>query len=219
MEEQLELWNEFYQNHKEIHFDNWLEKYLKFFPEPAAGTKGRGSLIIDLGCGNGGNANYLYNKNYSVLACDYSTEALDNVKKLNGNIETKMLDLRGPLPFTDGEVSVVVADLSLHYFSSETTKKIVTELNRIVKTAGYLLVRVNSVNDINFGAGKGEEIERGYYYNKGNYKRFFDREMIDEYFQDSRWDMIYKNEYDITRYGDHKKAVWEVVLKKTTTSP
>jgi SAM-dependent methyltransferase len=214
MEEQLKLWNDFYRSTIEIHFDKWLEKYLKFFPEPAAGTKGRSSLIIDLGCGNGGNANYLYNKNYRILACDYSEEALANVKKLNGNIETKMLDLRNPLPFADGEASVVVADLSLHYFSSDLTKKIVTELNRILKTAGYLLLRVNSVKDANFGSGTGEEIEPGYYYYRGNYKRFFDSEMIDEYFQVSGWEMIDKNEYDIVRYGDKNKILWEVILKK-----
>jgi hypothetical protein len=49
----------------------------------------------------------------------------------------------------------MIADLSLHYFSWDETKKIVNEIKRVLKEDGFLLVRVNSVNDTNYGAGKG----------------------------------------------------------------
>lgn len=54
---------------------------------------------------------------------------------------------------------------SLHYFNNEAIKSIVEEIKRVLITDGYIIVRVNSVNDINYGAGNGEEIEKNFYFN------------------------------------------------------
>ena len=52
--------------------------------------------------------------------------------------------------FEDESIEVIIADLSLHYFNDETTKNIVKEIKRVLKCNGYLIARVNSVNDSNF---------------------------------------------------------------------
>lgn len=56
------------------------------------------------------------------------------------------------------------------------------EIKRILNNNGILLSRVASVNDFNFGAGVGEELERNYYFEGDYTKRFFDFEDINKYF-------------------------------------
>lgn len=60
-------------------------------------------------------------------------------------------------PIADKKYSLIIADLSLHYFNNETTIHIMKEIKRILKDGGVLLARVASVNDFNFGAGQGEK--------------------------------------------------------------
>lgn len=57
----------------------------------------------------------------------------------------------------DKKYSLIIADLSLHYFNNETTIHIMKEIKRILKDGGVLLAIVALVNDFNFGAGQGEK--------------------------------------------------------------
>ena len=56
------------------------------------------------------------------------------------------------------------------------------EIRRILKKNGILLSRVASVNDFNFGAGIGEELEKNFYFEGAYTKRFFDQEDVNKYF-------------------------------------
>ena len=85
-------------------------------------------------------------------------------------------------PIEDNTYSLIIADLSLHYFDNETTIHIMREIKRILKSNGILLSRVASVNDFNFGAGLGEELEKNYYFEGDYTKRFFDYEDVNKYF-------------------------------------
>jgi SAM-dependent methyltransferase len=210
MERQLKQWNEFYQNVKVIHFDPWLEKYLNYLPPD------KNEIVLDLGCGNGGNTLYLSDKGYNITAGDYSEEALNNIKTENPRIITKLFDMRNPLPFKDREIATIIADLSLHYFTEGKTREIIAELQRILKKDGYLLIRLNSTGDINFGAGAGTEIEKNYYLNNGNYKRFFDEKDLPDYF--GNWKIISMKKYGTKRYGQSEKVLWEVILQNYAAS-
>ena len=55
-------------------------------------------------------------------------------------------------------------------------------MKRILKQDGILLARVASVNDFNFGAGVGQELEKNYYFEGDYTKRFFDLEDVNKYF-------------------------------------
>ena len=56
------------------------------------------------------------------------------------------------------------------------------EIKRILKNNGILLARVASVNDFNFGAGVGEELEPNFYFEGDYTKRFFDQKDVNKYF-------------------------------------
>lgn len=85
-------------------------------------------------------------------------------------------------PIDNDTYSLIIADLSLQYFNNQDTIHIMNEIKRILKIDGILLARVASVNDFNFGAGVGEELEKNFYFEGDYTKRFFDLEDVNRYF-------------------------------------
>ncbi|WP_294378668.1 class I SAM-dependent methyltransferase [uncultured Clostridium sp.] len=197
-------WNKVYKeigNVKPV-YDLWLDKYKEIL------DKGRDVGIIDLGCGSGNDSIYLEERDYSVISCDYSKEALNIVSRHIKNSDLVEMDMTERLPFESDSAEVIIADLSLHYFDNMTTKSVLNEIKRVLKSRGYLIARVNSVNDINYNAGCGEEIERHFYLTKDGFKRFFDEDDIRKYF--GVFNIQSMKETVMKRYGAEKRC-FEVV--------
>lgn len=211
MTDNKQYWNQIYSNckHNKPRYDLWLDKYRDILDSINNET------ILDLGCGAGGDTLYLLERGYKVLSCDNSEEALLAVNLNIPKAKTKNINLIERLPFEDESIALIIADLSLHYFDDKTTKSIIKEIDRILKKLAYLILKVNSVNDTNYGAMQGKKIEKHFYLTDAGYKRFFDEEDIKAYF--NRWDIVYLKEETITRYGSDKKA-FEVVVKKKSNN-
>ncbi len=203
----LKHWEDLYQNIENIELkeSNWLDQYTKIFSEPPR------KPIIDLGCGSGAESIRLINGGFDVISCDFSKTILDKLSSLNSKIVTKCFNIENGLPFKDSSSHIILASLSLHYFSWKSTEKIMKEIKRVLDIDGYLICRLNSINDINHGAGSGIEIENNYYESGGNCKRFFDEASIEYLFSD--WKIVDRKECDIIRFNKPKKA-WEIVVKK-----
>lgn len=172
-----EYWNkihEKYGKNKPV-YDTWLDQFKDIFDENS-------STILDLGCGTGNDTLYLIEKGFDVLACDYSSEAINAINRNIPQAKTKLVDISKKLPFKDSQFDIIVADLSLHYFDDKTTVSIMKEIKRILKPNGHLFARVNSIEDINHGAMQGEKIENNFYFVEGYNKRFFDEKDINKYF-------------------------------------
>lgn len=157
-------------------YDDWLDDYKDILEE------NKDTEILDLGCGIGADTLYLIERGYKVLSCDFSNEALKSVRENIPNSKTKYLDLLEPFPLPNESYSLIIADLSLHYFDNEATTQIMEEIRRVLTHNGILLARVASVHDFNFGAGEGEKLEKNFYFEGDYTKRFFDQEDIDKYF-------------------------------------
>lgn len=200
-----DYWNEVHKSleSEELVYDNWLDLFEK---EIASSTP----PIIDLGCGEGNNVLYLTKKGKQVIPCDYSEVAISNINKRFPNVKAMCFDITEDLPFENNSAEIIIADLSLHYFTKETTIKILEEIKRVLVPNGILLFRVNSVKDVNHGAMQGKEIEHHLFENNGNLKRFFDKEDFDIFF--SEWETIYLNEEKMYRYTK-EKIVWYGAMK------
>lgn len=157
-------------------YDLWLDEYKDILEQ------NKDKEILDLGCGIGADTLYLLERGYNVLSCDFSNEALKSIQDNISNSKTLHLDMRKKFPIEDDSYSLIIADLSLHYFDNETTINIMNEIKRILKQDGILLSRVASVNDSNFGAGVGKELEKNYYFEGDYTKSFFDLEDVNKYF-------------------------------------
>jgi SAM-dependent methyltransferase len=211
MDKQSIEWNKIFLNlgDKKPKYDEWLDKYEDIL------EKSKDMPIIDLGCGFGNDTLYLYERGFKVISCDYSIEALNRLKYFILQPEIKHFDMVNGLPFENDSSKVIIADLSLHYFSKNDTDNIFKEISRVLVPGGHLLCRVNSVRDINHGAGQGIQLEDNFYDIDGKRKRFFDRNHIDVFFRD--WVLEYINECEMNRYKE-KKIVWEIAAKNSKSS-
>lgn len=206
MDIQLQRWNEMFLNYRQKKpiYDDWLDKF-EYLLCPSIDTP-----IIDLGCGSGNDTLYLHEKGYNVISCDYSIEAIDRLKLFIPNPNTRLFNMAEGLPFEDNTAKVVIADLSLHYFCYEATRKIINDISRVLVKDSYLICRVNSVKDIMYGAGQGEKIEENFYNIDGKLKRFFNMSQISDFF--SECEIEYVNECEMYRYKE-TKTVWEIAVK------
>jgi SAM-dependent methyltransferase len=200
-------WNSIFalkDEHKPPEYDDWLIKHTNLL------EASRHTAVLDLGCGVGCDSLYLSELGFDVISCDWSEEALQRVRRYVQLADIRQMNLLEPLPFTDNSAVVIIADLSLHYFSWEATLAILEELKRVLRSGGYLLCRVNSVRDVNYGAGIGLEIEEGYYEHEGHRKRFFEKDRLELLFH--QWKITYIEETVLLRYGK-PKILWELAVK------
>ena len=202
-----EFWNNIHISceRREIKYDNWLDLFQEII-------KNCQTPIIDLGCGIGNDTLYLIEKGKEVIPCDYSISAVKNIKNNFPEIEkAECFDMAKVLPCQDNFTDLVICDLSLHYFTEKTTFKVLNEIKRVLKPNGLLIFRVNSIKDINYGAGKGKEIEPHLYKTaEGIYKRFFDLKDLEKFFKD--WERLYINEETMGRYKT-EKIVWKGAVR------
>ena len=197
----LEYWNELHKHYdrEDIQFDDWLWPFDKIIKEA------RGP-VIDLGCGSGNDILYLLNKGKNVSAADGSINAILNIRKNFPEVkETICFDMLDAFPYANNSTDLMIADLCLHYFTKEDTIKILKEIRRVLVNRGHMLLRVNSINDVNHGAGQGMEVEPHLYMTEdGRYKRFFSSSDVYEFF--NIFDIKYVREDVMQRYKLDKKV-------------
>ena len=202
----LNFWNNIHANYDRdtIKVDNWLDVFSDIIDNC-------NSPILDLGCGSGNNSLYLINRGKEVYAADQSENAINNIRKNFPEIaNARILNMLDGIDYPDDKFGIVVADLSLHYFTTEENRRILLDIKKILKPDGYLLIRVNSIHDVNHGAGTGEEIEHHFYRTAdGMFKRFFDEEDIKTIFSD--FNIFFCEEQKMMRYK-REKVVYCVAL-------
>ncbi|NOU96939.1 methyltransferase domain-containing protein [Paenibacillus sp. LMG 31456] len=205
MEKELNYWNQIFaeMNNSKPVYDDWLDKH------SARLEASRNVPVIDLGCGVGCDTLYLSERGYPVISCDLSEEALQRVQQYVPDAVTMQVNLLEKLPFESNSAMTVIADLSLHYFSWSDTQAVLEELQRVLLPNGSLLCRLNSVHDVDFGAGQGIELEPNYYEHEGRRKRYFNEHQIDQLFR--KWHIVYKQEATMTRYR-LPKQLWEIAV-------
>jgi SAM-dependent methyltransferase len=186
--------------------DCWLERWQVILEH-----SGRASLL-ELGCGGGRDSRYLTGLGLNVIAADYSPQAVELCSRSTPQAEVRLIDLREPLPFSDGAFPVVVASLCLHYFRWSCTMNIMAEIRRCLNPGGFLLLRVNSTRDIHHGAVGHPEIEPNLFLVNGELKRFFDREAMKR-LTGTGWKVLNLEELTVDRYNA-PKVLWEAVLEK-----
>ncbi|MBO6558855.1 MAG: class I SAM-dependent methyltransferase [Pseudomonadales bacterium] len=164
----------------------------------------KGCPVLELGCGRGYDTQVLTDNGFEVIALDLSLDALGHCSDIENSLLVNA-DLSCSLPFADNTFSFVLASLSLHYFSWQQTLAIAAEIRRVMIGGGMLLMRVNSTDDVNFGAAQANEIDTNYYVYKGQKKRFFLKADVERMLQEMTVIELWHESID--RYGKEKN-VW-----------
>ena len=187
--------------------DPWLDRWLPLVKERA-----RHGLVLELGCGSGRDTATLVDAGLSVVGIDLSPSEIEVARGAVPKATFFVQDLRAPFPIAPDHVDVIVASLSLHYFSWAETLQVIKRINAILGPTGLLLCRLNSTRDRDYGAVGYPAIEENYYLVEGRPKRFFDVSSIQSLFSKG-WRVLSLEEMEIGRYAMPKR-VWEIVLER-----
>jgi SAM-dependent methyltransferase len=187
--------------------DNWLDRWL-----PTAVARAGGAPVLEVGCGHGDDTAVLAAAGLRVVAFDLSAVAAGIAKVRVPSATVERRDIRDPLPQQARELGVVVASLSLHYFSWLETLAIAQRLRAALRPGGILLCRLNSTEDENFGAHGHPEIEPNFFMVNGGPKRFFDESSVRGLFT-TGWRLL-SLEHFTTRKYLQPKSLWEAVVER-----
>jgi len=187
--------------------DPWLQNWLPLLHDRAVA-----SLILELGCGIGKDTAILIEAGFRVVAVDLSPRAVECARHAAPQAEFHIGDIRAPFPVAAGEVGVIIASLSLHYFAWVETLALVERIRTTLRPSGALLCRLNSTKDHNYGATGYPRIEDNFYLVQGEPKRFFDQTSIAAVFA-TGWRKLSIAERVIERYS-HPKVIWEVIVER-----
>lgn len=188
--------------------DDWLAPWLTLLREEVS----PGGQILELGCGHGDDSAFLAAQGFALTALDLSAAAVAMARRRVPNASFLVQDLQSPFPVAPGTQSAVVASLSLHYFEWSKTEEIVRRIWDALRPGGLFLCRLNSIDDVNFGATGRAAIEHHLYVVDGQPKRFFDRPDVERLFQ-APWQVL-SLELRTTRKYVRRKVLWEIVMKK-----
>lgn len=195
--------DEYWKEHinKKLEDDIWIENYREYF-------NGKGKCL-DLGCGIGQYSKELMSYGYEVISADISDIALKKVKEFNDNVVK--VDMKEELPFSKKEFDLVFANLSIHYFSDEDTKKLMLEIKRILKEDGLFIGSVNGIQGYEKIKDTAVELEKHYWFNKNKYVRLFDKDDLEKYLD--VFEILNIEEKETVRFN-HKKNYLVFFVKK-----
>ena len=152
----------------------FAEQVVEFFPKTGK--------LLEVGTGQGGDADYFQSLGYEVIATDYSDEAIKNAKDRVKNVEFINIDTSKGFLFEDESFEVVYSHMALHYFDAETTVKIFKDIHRILKPGGIFATITNTMNDPEKDEYNYIELEPGYYQDpQGIKKRYFSIESMQSF--------------------------------------
>lgn len=137
------------------------------FDQLLKGSIKPGMNVLDAGCGNGRNSNYLLKAGVNMFGVDSSEFAISEIQQLSQRINPDypsgnfiVSDL-ATLPFVNNFFDVVICSAVLHFSRSETHfRSMVQEMWRTLKPGGMLFCRFSTTIGMQ---GKLQPINNGFY--------------------------------------------------------
>ena len=191
--------------------EHWIEQVL-VNPKARAALAGR---VLELGCGLGYDTRWLVQAGGQITALDGSAVALERLAAALPGPEYVHHHLPAPLPFPDASFDAVAAGLSLHYFPWDDTLAIINEVHRVLRPGGLLVFAVNASNDVEFGYGRGVEVEPGLFAFDGRRKRFFSESHCRRLLA-TGWDLLALLPLEEQRFG-RLKRMWVAAAQAKTS--
>ncbi|MEK7152399.1 MAG: class I SAM-dependent methyltransferase [Patescibacteria group bacterium] len=196
--------------HKSYGNQDWIDKP-SLFAEDASNFFPHHGELLELGAGLGQDSRFFAEAGYNVIATDIEPTILKLDQKniaddFRERIQFQQMDLRQPFPIEDKSFDIVYAHLSLHYFDTETTKRVFAEIERVLKPGGILAFLVNSTDDPEYGTGT--LLEPDFYQIEKATKRYFSIDTVNELVE--KFDIKLLDNHGET-YKDRKKGVHNLI--------
>lgn len=171
--------------------------------------------LLEIGTGQGGDADFFQSLGYKVVATDYSDAAITAARERVENVEFQNMDTSKELSFEDNSFDVVYSHMALHYFDKATAEKVFTDIHRILRPGGILAILANTVEDPDKDKHGNEKIEDDYYNDsKGLQKRYFSvqsmtaftAELFEEVLSDNRGETYKDDIQTLIRFIGKKRG-------------
>ncbi len=141
----------------------FAELAVTYFPETGS--------VLELGTGQGNDAEFFHSRGHNVVAVDFSERALEDAQKRAPEVEFLRLDIAEGLPFKDKKFDVVYSHMALHYFDKEKTRKIFKDIHRVLTDSGLFAALVNTIEDPEIQEEGYVELEPEFYQDPRNIKK------------------------------------------------
>ncbi|MCQ5376169.1 MAG: class I SAM-dependent methyltransferase [Methanomassiliicoccales archaeon] len=144
--EQQRLWDEYY------HTSARAWKGFEELPLKLSGDE----RILELGCGDGKTMSAFESIGNIGVGVDFSLAALRSCKKRffgNENLHFVHADAAN-LPFRNQSFDIVIAYHLFEHLDAESRIAVVSEARRVLVDGGLFLIRVFSIEDMRYGAGR-----------------------------------------------------------------
>ena len=158
------------------------------------------SLVLDAGCGNGKNMNYLKDK-CEIIGIDSCKNFVTLCKERQLNVlESNILNL----PFEDNTFDYIISIAVIHHLKTESERyKAIDEMLRVLKPNGKMLVTIWAYESDKFSENKnfkiGDNIVK--FNNNNRYYYIFNKEKL----------IKFLSRYNSNIYWD--KGNWNVEIK------
>lgn len=205
----IDDYNDIAEEYTEEFFgDTSDNKYIDAFLQSLGGTK-----VLDVGCGNGKDCKYIFQKGFEVNGIDLSVGMLKIAKEKvpNGNFE--VMDITN-ITYPDNSYDGIISNCSLFHVPVEELSKTLSSFKRILKPDGKLLLILQE--------GNGETmVEEPYRPGVYIYMNYFSSENIQNLLQSHGFNINYldreesPNEFEL---GNGKLIVLSSNEKKLESS-
>jgi SAM-dependent methyltransferase len=169
-----------------------------------------GPRVLDLGCGTGNELRALRDSGHDAVGLDFSDEALDSARAKRIDAPLVRADMAEPLPFLDDRFDAVMSNVAFHYFPDAPTRRILSEIRRILRPGGVLLLHVNAIEQREMQERRGvvvRDIGPNHVVNAdGGTSRFFSGDYLSDLLGD--WSEVELTFVPISDGGDPFKFVW-----------
>lgn len=105
-----------------------------------------GNVLVELGCGTGHWTSFFSQNNFFVTGLDISSKMLEVAVKKNIPNSVLLIHDIQELPFLDNSIQNIAAIASLEFVGDQ--KKVFSEINRVLKPGGSLIVGCLNINSI-----------------------------------------------------------------------
>lgn len=134
--------------------------------------------LLELGCGNGRDSIFFARNGLRVTAIDQAQNIIEDLNREYSNMEFLVDDFVESSLYSQREFDYIYSRFTLHAITKDEQGKVFNGVYRCLKNNGQLLIEVRSTKDDIYGLG--EKIGEHEFIYEGHYRRFVDKDQLEE---------------------------------------